>query len=241
MSTIKLNTGRLELRARLVEAGRTLMFLAASLPLGLAYLVTLPVVMLAGPFAIRRLLEIERKLANRLLCARIPVPPLLAEEGRIERHQVAFLAGKLPISLCAAAFCALPVVLLAELLALSVTGLTGSGSYVGPWTLGPPTSLVLLLLAVPASILCIGASGASGALLLHAQRRGLSSTTLGEVPVREALAERLGDRTLAIAYWLPERKQFVDEQAMLSCFQNPAVGGLGRRLSTWVSRGGDHS
>jgi signal transduction histidine kinase len=34
------------------------------------------------------------------------------------------------------------------------------------------------------------------------------------VPVREALARRLGDRTLAIAYWLPEREIFVDERGL---------------------------
>lgn len=68
------------------------------------------------------------------------------------------------------------------------------------------------------------ASGASGTLLLRAQRRGLSSTTLGEVPVREALAERLGDRTLAIAYWLPERKRFVDEHGHAVVLPEPGSG-----------------
>ena len=30
-------------------------------------------------------------------------------------------------------------------------------------------------------------------------------------PVREMLAESLGDRTVSVAYWLPDRERFVDE------------------------------
>jgi signal transduction histidine kinase len=42
--------------------------------------------------------------------------------------------------------------------------------------------------------------------------RSLLVTSLaGDVRVRDALAESLGDRTLSIAYWLPDRQVFVDE------------------------------
>jgi signal transduction histidine kinase len=45
-------------------------------------------------------------------------------------------------------------------------------------------------------------------------RRFLVTTTPGAWQVREALAETIGDATLAIAYWLPERGVFVDEHGL---------------------------
>ena len=42
------------------------MFLAVGIPLGVVYVVALPIALLAGPIAIRRLAELERTLANRL-------------------------------------------------------------------------------------------------------------------------------------------------------------------------------
>jgi signal transduction histidine kinase len=48
---------------------------------------------------------------------------------------------------------------------------------------------------------------------LRAMARALLVTSLpAGAPVRETLARSLGDRTLSIAYWLPEREQFVDER-----------------------------
>ena len=44
------------------------------------------------------------------------------------------------------------------------------------------------------------------------------------MPVREALAQRLGDRTLAIAYWLPERESFVDEHGISVALPEPGSG-----------------
>lgn len=61
-------------------------------------------------------------------------------------------------------------------------------------------------------MLSVGTLEATAALISQVSRRGLSSPTGAAVPDREALAERLGDRTLAIAYWLPERQVFVDER-----------------------------
>jgi signal transduction histidine kinase len=47
---------------------------------------------------------------------------------------------------------------------------------------------------------------------LRAAARGLlTPRSAAAGPVRELLAESLGDRTLSIAYWLPDRKAFVDE------------------------------
>jgi signal transduction histidine kinase len=42
--------------------------------------------------------------------------------------------------------------------------------------------------------------------------------------VREALAESIGDRRLAIAYWLPERSSFVDEHGLPVELPEPDTG-----------------
>jgi len=205
-------SGELAIPRRLVDAVRTLVFLLVSLAVGIGDLLLLPIAAIAGPAAVRRMLECERGLVNRLLCARVPAPPPLAPDTTITGQQVAFLAGKLPISLGAAILCALPTALFVELVAHSIDGLTGTGSYLGPWLLGPVVGFVLLLLAIPALMLSVGALEATAALISQVSRRGLSSPAGATVPVREALAEQLGDRTLAIAYWLPERELFVDER-----------------------------
>ncbi len=213
MRALQLNmVGELALRRRFASAARTLLFLVVSLPLGIAYLLSLPIAAIAGPAAVRRMLECERVLVNALLCARVPAPPPLAPDTTVARQQLAFLAGKLPISVAAAIFCALPTAVFVELMARSIQGLTASTNvYLGPWPLGPLVGLVLLFLAAAALMLSVGALGATESLISQVSRHGLASPAGAVVPVREALAERLGDRTLAIAYWLPERQLFVDE------------------------------
>ena len=113
MTALALNTSQIAFPQRLADAARTLLFLVVSLPLGVAYLAALPIAALAGPAALRRMLELERALVNGLLGARIPAPPPTADAS-VGRHQIAFLVAKLPISACAAAFCALPAALFAE-------------------------------------------------------------------------------------------------------------------------------
>jgi len=223
MSALELNSSRLAFPKRVAGAARALLFLAASLPLGVVYLAAVPIGALAGPAALRRMLELERMLANRLLRARIPAPPRFTPDTPVERHQIAFLVAKLPISACAAAFCALPVVLFEELLRRAVQGLAGSSLYVGPWPLATVGGLVLLLLAVPAFILAVGALCATGSLMSRVSRRALERPTTVGVPVGEALAARLGDRTLAIAYWLPERRLFVDERGHPVTLPDPGM------------------
>jgi signal transduction histidine kinase len=53
-------------------------------------------------------------------------------------------------------------------------------------------------------------------------------------PVREMLAESLGDRTLSIAYWLPDRQTFVDEAGRPVELPDPGSG----RAWTAVERNG---
>ena len=52
--------------------------------------------------------------------------------------------------------------------------------------------------------------------------------------MREMLAERLGDRSLNIAYWLPEREIFVDERGRPVELPDPGSG----RAWTAVEREG---
>ena len=214
MTTLEVRaSGELAILRRLVDAVRTLLFLLVSLVVGIGDLIFLPIAAIAGPPAVRRMLESERALVNQLLCARVPAPPPLEPNATVSRRQLGFLAGKFPITFGAAILCALPTALFVELVAHSIQGLTASSSaYLGPWPLGPIVGLVLLLLAIPALMLSVGTLEATAALISQVSRHGLSSSAGAAVPVREALAERLGDRTLAIAYWLPERQLFVDER-----------------------------
>ena len=53
-------------------------------------------------------------------------------------------------------------------------------------------------------------------------------------PVRELLAESLGDRTVSVAYWLPDRERFVDEHGRPVTLPEPGSG----RAWTAVERDG---
>jgi signal transduction histidine kinase len=214
----------LGVRSRLTAAGGALLFLLASVPLGAAYLVCLPVALLAGAGTVRGLFELTRRLANRLLRAHIPALPPAAAMSQLERHQIWFMATRLPLTLAIGALCALPIALLIELLILSARGLAGSSAYLGPWSLGPAIGIVLLLLVGPAILLTVAVAGAARPVLARSVRHGLASRSASPVPVREALARRLGDRTLAIAYWLPEREIFVDERGLPVALPEPGSG-----------------
>ena len=209
----RLQDGELAFPQRLTSAARAVLFLVVSLPVGAAYLLALPIALFAGPVAVRRLSETERALVNGLLQARVPVPAPLNANATTCREQAAFLAGKLVITVCVGVVCAVPALLFGELLLRSLEGLTGGGSRdLGPWSLGPLAGICLLVLAVAALMLSIGALDAAATALARVSRRALATRLPSGMPVREALAERLGDRTLTIAYWLPERRQFVDER-----------------------------
>ena len=65
-------------------------------------------------------------------------------------------------------------------------------------------------------------------------RRLLRTRVAEGGPVRELLAERLGDRSLTIAYWLPEREIFVDDTGRQVTLPEPGSG----RTWTAVDRGG---
>jgi signal transduction histidine kinase len=203
--------GDFELQWHLRLSGRTLLYLLLSVPYSVAYLVLLPFTLIR-PRLLWSLVEFERRQANRLLDAHLARIPR-AQRPAAFRRALAMLLTKLPVALVALALGALPVAATVGLVVLGVEGLGGDGdSIVGPWVLGPALGVALCLLALPAAIVTLAAHDGIGRLLRRLAQRLLRSETTGEGPVRELLAERLGDRSLNIAYWLPDREIFVDER-----------------------------
>jgi signal transduction histidine kinase len=251
-------TVALDLSPHLRAAWRALLSLLIGLGQGLAYLVLvgggmvlglllaplwvgLPLLAGTARFA-WQLAEGERRQANRLLEAHLPpVPPPSAGGVRGQLGNSAFwrvlamLLLKLPVSLAGLALAGLPVLLAVALIALGINGVAGDDEqFVGPWALGAPVGLALCLLALPAAVVSIAALEGVG-LALRALARSLLRSRLPEGgPVRELLAERLGDRSLNIAYWLPERGIFVDEAGRKVDLPDPGSG----RAWTSVDQGG---
>jgi signal transduction histidine kinase len=62
------------------------------------------------------------------------------------------------------------------------------------------------------AVLTIAVTDATGAAMRLLTRSLLVTSLPAGAPVRESLASSLGDRTLWIAYWLPDREAFVDER-----------------------------
>ena len=170
---------------------------------------------------------LERRLANSLLDARIqPLRPLpgAREGGTLERirhrisgrafwRAVALLALRFPLTALAAGLVALELLAIAGLLVEGVRGIAGTASgYVGPFSPGPALGVALILLAAPVAVLAVALTDWTTAVLRTVARSLLVTTLPAGAPVRETLAQSLGDRTLSIAYWLPDRETFVDER-----------------------------
>ena len=232
-----------ELELRSERFAKQLTYVAAGLPLGIAYALLIAGGVLAGavlwviwiglPLLLAtsellwRCAVLERRLANRLLDARIsPLPPLAStrDGGVFARlrararnrsfwRATALLTLKLPISALAVAIVGLGLALIAALLVAGVGGITGAaGGYVGPFSLGPALGVALCLLTAPVVVVTIAVTDWI-AIVLRAIARSLLVTSLpAGAPVRETLAQSLGDSTLSIAYWLADRQVFVDER-----------------------------
>jgi signal transduction histidine kinase len=200
------------LRARLDSAGRTAAYLLVGLFLGIAHLVLLLPLLALRAENVWRLADLERKAANRFLRAHIPP---LATGRAPDRPVLALLAFRLPTAGAALALAAVPIALTVLLIVYGAKGVAGaSGDYVGPWSLNPATGLILWLFALPAAIVSLAVLDGLATPLRDLVRRLLASQTEVGGAVREALAESIGDRRLAIAYWLPERSSFVDEHGL---------------------------
>jgi signal transduction histidine kinase len=201
--------------ARLAHALKTAEYVLVVLPLGIVGLLA-PLATLVGVHgATWRFAALERRLANGLLAARIPPLPLRSVAGAPGRSLVLLLLLRPLVAGAAAAAAAVPLLLTLALVRFGAEGLAGSsGRYVGPWALEPATGVVLWLLALPAALVSVAVLDALAMPLRELARRFLVTTTPGAWQVREALAETIGDATLAIAYWLPERGVFVDEHGL---------------------------
>ena len=210
MTAVRSVRGDFELQWHLRLSGRTLLYLLLAVPYGVAYLFLLPFALIR-PRLIWSLVELERRQANRLLDAHLARIPR-AQRPVAFRRVLAMLLIKLPVAVVALALGALPVAGTVGLIVLGIEGFGGGDRVVGPWTLGPGLGVALCLLALPAAIVTLAAHDIIGRLLRRLAQRLLRSETTGEGPVRELLAERLGDRSLNIAYWLPDREIFVDER-----------------------------
>jgi signal transduction histidine kinase len=195
--------------------------------------------LLGAAAACRRLVRLDRRAANRLLGLHIPpVPGGPATAGSAWRRSlqmlsdrslwrmVALLATKplLIAGLCVVAL--VPLALLAEVLSLGVQGVADLGTidYLGPWSLGPVLGLVLLALVPAGAVLVIATLDALYTVLCTIGRALLAPRAAPSGPVRELLAESLGDRSVAIAYWLPDREAFVDEAGRPVALPEPGSG-----------------
>jgi signal transduction histidine kinase len=176
----------------------------------LAEALALVAVGLVRPAAARQLEDVERRLANSLLRARIP--PLAAHDEGHVGTAAGVLLVRLPAALAAAVVACVPLTLTVGFFALGLAGIAGEGErYLGPWPLEPALGAVLIGLALAATLVTVAVVGSLASPLRRLARRALLRATSDGAAVREALAERIGDESLAIAYWLPERDAYVDE------------------------------
>jgi signal transduction histidine kinase len=222
---------------RLERFVKEIAYLALGIPLGCAYMALVFVVINVGVFGVPLLLAasgalwhcaaFERRLANALLDARVPpLPPLVgSREGsfwartrqrlssRPFWRAVALLVLKLPVTLLAAVPTVVGLGCVIASLSWGIQGIADTGAgFIGPFSLGPGLGVVLCLLAVPFAVLTIALTRTLTGGLRGLARSLLVTSLPAGAPVRETLARSLGDRTLSIAYWLPEREQFVDER-----------------------------
>jgi signal transduction histidine kinase len=254
----------LQLDRRVQRAAGAVAYLAVNVPiailavfavLGVMLGAALSVIRLGLPLvlgaaaACRWLLRADRRAANRFLGMQIPPLPvaprtsgsswrrsLAVLSDRMLLRNVAILAAKPVLIALLVVVGLVPIVLFAEIVNLGVQGVGGMGSidYLGPWSLGAGLGIVLCLLAPFAAVLVIATLEALHTLLCSIGR-GLVATRLQpEGPVREMLAVSLGDRSVAIAYWLPDRGEFVDESGRPVTLPEPGSG----RAWTAVERDG---
>jgi signal transduction histidine kinase len=219
-------------RARLARCADGVAYLVATVPLALLALPAALAALLRVPAPARWVARSDRRLANHLLDAQLP--PVTRERGRW--RGLAHLALRPVLTVAAAVAALVPLVVLAGLLRLGVDGLTGGDGvdYVGWWHLGPVVGVVLCLLAVPAAILAVATLDGLHLGQRCAARKLLAPRAPQIGPVREMLAESLGDQTVSVAYWLPDRERFVDEVGRPVVLPVPGSG----RAWTAVERDG---
>jgi signal transduction histidine kinase len=176
--------------------------------------------------AFQALAELHRRQANRLLAAHLPAlrePErrggslarrcLYALTDRRRWRVLGLVALDLPVGAALLAAALVPLALIVELLLLGIGAIAGVGDYdyAGPLALTAPAGVLLIALALPCAVLAIAILGGLRVTARAYTRLMLGRRPTQEGPIRELLAERVGDRTLSIAYWLAERETFADE------------------------------
>jgi signal transduction histidine kinase len=227
------------LAVALVAVGTVLSVVAIGLP-----------VLLGGAAVGRSVVRLDRRAANRFLGAQIPPMPLgarptagnpwrraLATLGDRGLWRVVGLLALKPLVTIAALIGGFAfVALFAWLAKLGVEAIGGLGGhdYFGPASFAAGAGVVLLVLSLPAALLALAAlDGLHEPMCAVARALMLPRAAVG-APVRELLAESLGDHSVAIAYWLPDREIFVDETGRRVDLPHPASG----RTWTAVERDG---
>jgi signal transduction histidine kinase len=255
----------LRLQERVLRAAQAFAYLAVSVPIAIlggvgvvalvvaAALTALGGLGLPGLLAVgaacRRLLRVDRRLANQLLEANVPpqAQPVRAT-GELWQRSVtvlsdrglwrvaATLALKPLLTLGLLVVALVPVAFLGWLLSLGIQAVLGLGGldYFGPWSFGPLLGLALLAFALPTAVLAIATLDGLRSALCAVTRGLLAPRAAPAGPVREILAESLGDLTVAVAYWLPDREVFVDEAGRPIELPDPASG----RAWTAIERDG---
>ena len=115
---------------------------------------------------------------------------------------------KLPLTVVAFVLALIPVSLTLGFASAPLLGYFNAGWSVeltdgGAW--------VTALMAIPSAIVTIGVLDGLGSVMRRLTTFFLSSPPPADQLVRDSLAEGLGDESLTIAYWLPEREIFVDD------------------------------
>ncbi len=179
-------------------------------------------------------MRLERWLAIHLLSAQIP--PLNLRKARPEKERVrvghkgrtrtivstlrdyltsaslwkglVLLVIKLPLIIVVFAIALIPTALTIGFALAPLLGYVNSGWAVqltsgGAWVTG--------LMAIPSAIVTIGVLDGIRSVLRRLTTFFLSSPPRTDQLVRDSLAAGLGDESLTIAYWLPEREIFVDD------------------------------
>jgi signal transduction histidine kinase len=254
----------LHLDRRLERAGRAVAYLVANVPIAIlgAFAVfgvmlgaALSVVRVGLPLlvgsagACRWLVRADRRVANRFLGTQIaPLPAGVRGNGtpwrrslallsdRVLWRMVALLTAKPMLIAALVAVGLVPTVLFAGVAVLGVEGVANLGGidYLGPWRFGVGVGVALCALAPAAAVLVVATLEGLHTVLSTIGRALLAPRAAAGGPVRELLAESLGDRTVAIAYWLPDRNAFVDEAGRPVELPEPGSG----RAWTAVERDG---
>ena len=262
--SVAVSPPRLLLRRRIEVAGEGFAAVAGTLAVGIAGVLVIGALLLgivlsvlwiglplviAALAACQALAEVHRRQANRLLAAHLPPLPsperrgetlwrraLHALSDRRRLKVVGLVALDLPVGAVLVAVAVAPMALTVELVILGISALFGVGDadYLGPLTLTAPTGVLLLVLALASAVVTVAVLGGLRLVVRAYTRAVLGRRTGQEGPIRELLAERVGDRTLSIAYWLPDRETFVDESGRRVELPDPGSG----RAWTAVDHGG---